>query len=48
MGQAIGIIMERYDISSERAFDFLVRASSVGNLKLRDMAAELVAQRDEP
>ena len=48
IGQAIGIIMERYRISSQRAFEFLVRASSVGNLKLRDVAAELVSQRDEP
>lgn len=47
IGQAIGIIMERYQISSQRAFDFLVRASSVGNLKLRDVAQELVQQRDE-
>jgi GAF domain-containing protein len=46
IGQAIGIVMERYDISSGRAFDFLVRASSVGNHKLRDVAQELVAQRD--
>jgi GAF domain-containing protein len=46
IGQAIGIVMERYQISSERAFEFLVRASSVGNLKLRDVAQELVNQRD--
>jgi GAF domain-containing protein len=47
IGQAIGIIMERYQISSDRAFEFLVRASSVGNLKLRDVAQELVSQRNE-
>jgi len=46
IGQAIGILMERYSISSDRAFQFLVRASSVGNLKLRDVAQELVNQRD--
>ena len=46
IGQAVGIVMERYQISSDRAFDFLVRASSVGNLKLRDVAQELVKQRD--
>jgi GAF domain-containing protein len=48
IGQAIGIVMERYQISSERAFEFLVRASSVGNLKLRDVAQELVNQRNDP
>ena len=46
IGTAIGIVMERYEISAERAFDFLVRASSVGNLKLRDVAQELVNQRN--
>ncbi len=46
IGQATGIVMERYKISAERAFDFLVRASSVGNLKLRDVAQELVDQRN--
>ncbi len=46
IGTAIGIVMERYGISAERAFEFLVRASSVGNLKLRDVAQELVNQRD--
>ena len=46
IGTAIGIVMERYEISAERAFEFLVRASSVGNLKLRDVAQELVNQRD--
>ena len=48
IGQAIGIVMERYQINSDRAFEFLVRASSVGNLKLREVAAELVGQRDQP
>jgi GAF domain-containing protein len=46
IGQAIGIVMERYQINSERAFEFLVRASSVSNLKLRDVAQELVNQRN--
>jgi GAF domain-containing protein len=45
IGQAIGIVMERYQISADRAFEFLVRASSVGNIKLRDVAQELVNQR---
>jgi GAF domain-containing protein len=45
IGQAIGIIMERYGMSEDRAFAFLVRASSHSNLKLRDIAQELVNQR---
>jgi AmiR/NasT family two-component response regulator len=44
IGQAVGIVMERHQISSERAFDFLVRASSAGNLTLRELAQELVAR----
>lgn len=42
IGQAIGILMERYRIDSDRAFQFLLRASSTGNIKLRDVAEELV------
>jgi GAF domain-containing protein len=42
IGQAIGILMERYDLNEDRAFQFLVRASSQANLKLRDVAQELV------
>jgi len=40
--------MERYSIDEDRAFQFLVRASSHGNIKLRDVAAELVRQRNHP
>lgn len=43
-GQAIGILMERYQINEDRAFAFLIRASSHGNIKLRDIAQELVDQ----
>jgi AmiR/NasT family two-component response regulator len=46
IGQAVGILMERYDIDEDRAFAFLVRASSHGNLKLRAVARELVDQRN--
>lgn len=44
IGQAIGILKERYDMGEDRAFAFLVRASSRGNVKLRDVAEELVDQ----
>jgi ANTAR domain-containing protein/GAF domain-containing protein len=42
IGKAIGIVMERYDISSERAFEFLIRISQNTNVKLRDVAADVV------
>ncbi len=42
IGQAIGILMERYKMSEDRAFAFLVRASSHGNIKVRDIAQGLV------
>lgn len=43
IGQAIGILMERYELDEERAFQFLMRASSTSNVKLRDVAAEVVS-----
>ena len=43
IGQAIGILMERYEMNEDRAFAFLVRASSHANIKLRAVAEELVA-----
>ena len=42
IGQAIGIVMERYGLDEERAFAFLLRASSTSNVKLRDVAQQLV------
>jgi len=42
IGQAVGILMERYEMNEDRAFAFLVRASSNSNTKLRDVAQELV------
>jgi GAF domain-containing protein len=44
IGQAIGIVMERYQLPEDRAFAFLVRASSHRNIKLRNVAQELVNQ----
>ena len=46
IGQAIGLLMARYRISEERAFQFLVRASSTSNTKLRDIAREVVRDAD--
>ena len=41
IGQAKGILMERFKITSGQAFTVLVRASQHNNRKLRDIAAEL-------
>jgi GAF domain-containing protein len=46
IGQAIGILMERYEIDEDRAFAFLVRASSHANIKLRAIAQKLVNERN--
>jgi hypothetical protein len=43
IGQAVGIIMERYKLPEEQAFAFLTRLSQQGNIKLRRIADELVA-----
>ncbi len=41
IGQAKGILMERFKISSTQAFQVLTRASSEGNIKLREVADHL-------
>ena len=45
IGQAIGIVMERFDLTEDRAFAFLARLSSHRNVKLREVARELVEDR---
>ena len=47
IGQAIGIVMERYQMEEDRAFQYLVRVSQHSNIKLRDVAQELVDQGNE-
>ncbi|WP_148572611.1 GAF and ANTAR domain-containing protein [Nocardioides caldifontis] len=42
IGQAVGLLMQRYQIDEDRAFHFLVRASSTSNMKLRAIAQEVV------
>jgi GAF domain-containing protein len=44
IGQALGIVMERYELDENRAFAFLLRASSTSNIKLREIAAQLVEE----
>ena len=46
VGQATGIIADRYQMTQERAFAFLVRAASQSNMLLRDVAQELVDRRN--
>ena len=41
-GTAVGIVMTRYDLDQERAFQVLVRTSQQCNRKLHDIAEELV------
>jgi GAF domain-containing protein len=48
IGQALGLIMERYHLTEDRAFSFLVRASSHANVKLRDIAQAMVDQANTP
>ncbi len=45
IGQAQGILMERFDIGADRAFEVLRRYSQTNNLKLRDIADQIVANR---
>jgi GAF domain-containing protein len=41
IGQAMGILMERYKLTGDQAFALLVRASQTSNTKLRDVAEHL-------
>jgi hypothetical protein len=43
IGQAKGILMERYRLTSEQAFDLLVSTSSASHSKLAAVAAHLTA-----
>src|SRR3954454_17301917 len=44
IGQATGVIMERYGMSPDNAFAYLVRLSSTSNIKLRDVVTALLEQ----
>ena len=45
VGQAMGILMERFDLDETAAFEILKRYSQQHNLKLRDVAQELIDTR---
>ena len=42
IGQAKGILMERFKLTGEQAFELLVQASQTTHRKLREVADELV------
>jgi len=48
VGQAMGILMERYDLDSDRAFEVLRRYSQDTNTKLREVAQQLIDSRRLP
>lgn len=48
IGQAQGILMERFDLDADRAFEFLRRQSQHHNVKLRAVAEWVVSHRAEP
>ena len=48
IGMAQGIFMERYALTPDQAFALLQRMSSTTNVKLREVAAQVVAERATP
>jgi len=48
IGQAQGILMERYGLTDDQAFQVLLRYSQSNNIKLREVAEELIATRSLP
>lgn len=45
IGQATGILMERFDLDARRSFSVLTRLSSQQNVKLRELAQQIVDDR---
>jgi AmiR/NasT family two-component response regulator len=45
IGQAQGMLMERYAIDGDQAFRLLTRISQSSNRKIRDIADELISTR---
>ena len=45
IGQAVGIVMERYGIDPDAAFNYLVRQAAAQERKLRLVAADIVGAR---
>lgn len=48
IGQATGILMERFDLEPDRAFSVLSRMSQQNNVKIRELAKQIVTTRKLP
>lgn len=48
IGEAVGIVMERYTVSEQQAFAVLKKASQDQNIKLRELARTLVETGEMP
>lgn len=48
VGQAQGILMERYQLTGDQAFSVLLRYSQDRNVKLREVAEQLIESRELP
>jgi GAF domain-containing protein len=46
IGQAVGIVMERFTMDTDGAFAFLVRTAQTSNARIQDVAEEIVAAAD--
>jgi GAF domain-containing protein len=46
IGQAVGIVMERYAIDTDRAFAFLVGTAQTSNARIQHVAEEIIAAAD--
>jgi hypothetical protein len=47
IGLACGLVMERYRVDQGQAFAFIVQASQVRNVKLRELARDLVGHAEK-
>jgi GAF domain-containing protein len=48
IAQATGIVMERFDLDPDRAFSVLSRMSQQSNVKIRELARQIVSTRKIP
>ena len=47
IGNAVGVVMERFGLDPQRAFDYLSRVAATQEIKVREVAHELLAGFDE-
>ena len=48
IGQAKGMIMERFNVDAVRAFELLTKLSQTSNTRVADIAQEIVSRGQEP